>query len=663
MLDLLSSRGIAPPEETSAPASKQLQRRPAQHIAPPKSQLPEDLRPLEALAQKRKDELSAAASEALNRELTRLAKIPAQAAEYSVGKTYCEWLLALPWHRVTEGKRLELDTARKMLDEDHEGLQEVKRRVIEYLAVYRLKRDLWEEKQAREQKKRDEDTSGQLASGAQTPSTSKEIVPYDPEKAAKAVAAKTKPAAEPTAPAELKFMVEDTPPDNVFRDKAPILLLVGPPGVGKTSIARSIAQSLGRKFHRISLGGVRDEAEIRGHRRTYVGALPGLFVQGLRKVGVANPVILLDELDKVGHSSYHGDPSAALLETLDPAQNWTFHDHYLGDVPIDLSQVTFIATANSLDTISPPLLDRCEVIECPGYVTDEKLAIARRFLLPKQTKENGLEEVRAADEVLERVVSDYTREAGVRTLEREIAKLCRAKAVQFSNSRDGGDKYDPEVKLEDLEGILGMAKYEAEVREASVRPGVVTGLAYRGSGNGGILIVESTLVPGGKGRLHLTGQLGDVIRESAELALAWVRAHAPSLGLEDPLKDVDIHLHLPSGAVKKDGPSAGVAMILAFVSLLTGRTVPPTMAFTGEITLRGAVTAVGGIREKVLGAHRAGITHVVLPGQNEKDTHELPPSVQKMRLTYVRSVEGLLEEVWGQEVWAGGQRPPAQARL
>ncbi|GMK58953.1 hypothetical protein CspeluHIS016_0603950 [Cutaneotrichosporon spelunceum] len=658
LLDLLSSKGIAPPDENSTPAPKQLQRRPAQHIAPaPKSQLPEDLRPLEALALKRKDELSKAANEALTRELTRLAKIPAQAAEYGVGKTYCEWLLALPWYRVTEGKRLNLDTARKMLDEDHEGLQDVKRRVIEYLAVYRLKRDLWEEKQVREQKSGDEDKSGQLASGAQTPlSTSKEIVPYDPNKAAKAMA---KPADEPSAPAESEsdFTVEDTPPDNIFRDKAPILLLVGPPGVGKTSIARSIAESLGRKFHRISLGGVRDEAEIRGHRRTYVGALPGLFVQGLRKVGVSNPVILLDELDKVGQSNYHGDPSAALLETLDPAQNWTFHDHYLGDVPIDLSQVTFIATANSLDTISAPLLDRCEVIECPGYITDEKLAIARRFLLPKQTKENGLEEVRAADEVLERVVSDYTREAGVRTLEREIAKLCRAKAVQYSNSRDGGDKYDPEVKLEDLESILGMAKYEAEVREATVRPGVVTGLAYRGSGNGGILIVESTLVPGGKGRLHLTGQLGDVIRESAEVALAWVRAHAPALGIEDPLKDVDIHLHLPSGAVKKDGPSAGVAMILAFVSLLTGRTVPPTMAFTGEITLRGAVTAVGGIREKVLGAHRAGITQVVLPGQNEKDTHELPPSVQKMRMTYVRTVEGLLEEVWGQEVWPRELKP------
>lgn len=291
MYDLLSSKGIEPPEETSKPtqAPGALIRRPAAGqvgMAPPKSQLPEDLRPLEALAQRRKDELSAGAAEALTRELTRLAKIPAQAAEYGVGKTYCEWLLSLPWHRVTEGKRLDLDTARKMLDEDHEGLQEVKRRVVEYLAVYRLKRDLWEEKQAKEQQAIDEEKSGQLASGAQTPASSKEVVPYEPEKAAAAVKAKTK------APTEPAFMVDDLPPDNIFRDKAPILLLVGPPGVGKTSIARSIAQSLGRKFHRISLGGVRDEAEIRGHRRTYVGALPGLFVQGLRKVGVSNPVIL-----------------------------------------------------------------------------------------------------------------------------------------------------------------------------------------------------------------------------------------------------------------------------------------------------------------------------------------------------------------------------------
>jgi ATP-dependent Lon protease len=278
--------------------------------------------------------------------------------------------------------------------------------------------------------------------------------------------------------------------------------------------------------------------------RSYVGALPGLFVQALRKVAVANPVLLLDELDKVGTTNFHGDPSAALLETLDPAQNWTFHDHYLGDVPIDLSQVTFIATANSLDTISPPLLDRCEVIECPGYITDEKLAIAKRFLLPKQARENGLKDggVHADDKVLERVVTDYTNEAGVRSLEREIAKLCRHKAVQYSASREGGEKYNPEVTLEDLEGILGMAKYEPDLREQSVRPGVVTGLAYRSSGNGGILIIESTLVPG-NGTLMLTGSLGQVIQESAELAFSWVRAHQHRLGISpEILREHDVHV-------------------------------------------------------------------------------------------------------------------------
>jgi ATP-dependent Lon protease len=286
--------------------------------------------------------------------------------------------------------------------------------------------------------------------------------------------------------------------------------------------------------------------------RSYVGALPGLFVQALRKVGVANPIILLDELDKVGSANFHGDPAAAMLETLDPAQNWSFHDHYLGDVPIDLSQVTFIATANSLDTISPPLLDRCEVIECPGYITDEKLAIAKRFLLPKQANENGLKNggVHAADAVLERVVTDYTNEAGVRSLEREIAKLCRHKAVQYSAARDGGARYNPEITLEDLEGILGMAKYDADLREQTDRPGVVTGLAYRGSGNGGILFIESTLVPG-KGALHLTGSLGQVIQESAELAFAWVKANQRKLGIsQDLLKEHDIHV---SGEERRDG--------------------------------------------------------------------------------------------------------------
>ncbi|KAL1412599.1 hypothetical protein Q8F55_000346 [Vanrija albida] len=649
MLALLSAKGIGPPDDSALATppgqSQALVRRRPQKDSPSKMQLPDDLKPLEATLQKRGSEMSPEAAQAVQRELQRLSKIPSQAAEYGVAKTYCEWLLALPWGRVSEGKRVDLEAARKMLDDEHEGLAEVKRRVIEYLAVYRLRRDLWEEK-----RKADAD-----AEAAEVSKNVDEGVALD-DKADDVATSAPSPtdANRQSAPTNPKSADANAPPDNVFRDKAPILLLVGPPGVGKTSIARSIANALGRKFHRISLGGVRDEAEIRGHRRTYVGALPGLFVQGLRKVTVSNPIILLDELDKVGTSNYHGDPAAALLETLDPAQNWAFHDHYLGDVPIDLSQVTFVATANSLDTISPPLLDRCEVIECPGYVTDEKLAIARRFLLPKQTIENGLGNsgVITSDQVLTRVVNEYTREAGVRSLEREIAKLCRAKAVEFSTSRDGGAAYNPEIVADDLERILGMAKYEQELREQDIRPGVVTGLAYRGSGNGGILLIESTLIPGGKGRLQLTGSLGDVIRESAELALAWVKSHGPALGLgTDPLRGVDIHLHFPAGAVKKDGPSAGTAILLTFVSLLTNRPVPPTIALTGEITLRGAVTAVGGIREKLLGAHRAGITRCILPAQNEKDTHDLPASARSMNLTFVRTAEQLLEEVWGRDTF------------
>lgn len=651
MAQLLADKGVVLPDDTRKPQSKALvPYRPGAQKSQvaPKMQLPDDLKPLQEMLDKRADELSPAATEAVNRELARLAKIPSQAAEYGVSKTYCEWILALPWGRVSTGERVDLDSARKLLDNEHEGLADVKRRVVEYLAVYRLKHDLWEEKS-----KKDAEAAA-AAEEAKAVQNAKEAKDKDSmASTAGSVADKT----------DLKIDT-DGPPDNVFRDKAPILLLVGPPGVGKTSIARSIASALGRKFHRISLGGVRDEAEIRGHRRTYVGALPGLFVQALRKVGYANPVILLDELDKVGQSNFHGDPSAALLETLDPAQNWGFHDHYLGDVPIDLSQVTFIATANSLDTISPPLLDRCEVIECPGYITDEKLAIAKRFLLPKQTNENGLKDggVNADDGVLERVVTDYTREAGVRSLEREIAKLCRAKAVEYSASRDGGAKYNPTITLDDVETILGMAKYEQELREKNVRPGMVTGLAYRGSGNGGILIVETTLVPG-KGALRLTGSLGEVIQESAQLALAWVKAHAYQLGIPHELLTTnDIHLHLPSGAVKKDGPSAGVAIMLAFVSLLTDRPVPPTIAFTGEITLRGAVTAVGGIREKVLGAHRAGIERVVMPAQNEKDAQDLPASTKKLQLSYVRNIEEALDLVWGRDTWAGG-RAGREARL
>ncbi|ORY34573.1 Lon protease C-terminal proteolytic domain-domain-containing protein [Naematelia encephala] len=622
--------------------------------APSNPQIPEDLQPLQNLFERRRTELSSAAAQAVQRELGRLTKIPAQSAEYGVSKTYIEWILALPWLKVSEtSKAINLDEARRRLEEGHEGLEAVKRRVVEYLAVYRLKRQLFEELSTSKRNLREnQDTPN--SKGTIDASTAKDLLELIPADERKSIE-------EPVSDKR-----EDGPPDDVYRDKGPILLLVGPPGVGKTSIARSLAESLGRKFHRISLGGVRDEAEIRGHRRTYVGALPGTLVQGLRKVGVSNPLILLDELDKVGTSNFHGDPSAALLETLDPAQNWSFHDHYLGDVPIDLSQCMFVATANTLDTISPPLLDRCEVIECPGYVTDEKLAIARRFLVKKQVEENGLRQgmIEIGDEALLRIITDYTREAGVRSLEREIGKICRTKAVEYSRSREQGAKaeYDSKVSPSDVETILGVAKYEQEVREEVHRPGVVTGLAYQGSGSGGILLLETTLIPGGKGRLVMTGSLGDVISESAELGLSWVKSKAVQLGItsragEDPLKDVDLHLHLPSGAVKKDGPSAGVAMVLAFVSLLTDRPMPSTTAVTGEITLRGAVTPVGGIKEKLLGASRAGITKVILPRRNRKDVQaDLPESVRKsLEIIYVDQIEEVLQEVWGKEVWADGR--------
>ncbi|ORX37547.1 Lon protease C-terminal proteolytic domain-domain-containing protein [Kockovaella imperatae] len=648
LMDHLADKGGLTPskkleQSRSVPStSTALIRRPPQARSSPRSPLPEDLQLLQNTLDRRFDEISPSALSAINRELERLTKIPPQSAEYGVGRTYVEWLLSLPWKKVSEiDDKLDLKVARDRLDEEHEGLQAVKRRVVEYLAVYRLKKQLFLQDLAA----RKEASPGPHASTivSEEPIDARGIIGPAP--------------AKPSSQA----MDQEDPPKDIYRDKGPILLLVGPPGVGKTSIARSLAESLGRKFHRISLGGVRDEAEIRGHRRTYVGALPGLLVQGLRKVGTSNPLILLDELDKVGSSSFHGDPSAALLETLDPAQNWSFHDHYLGDVPIDLSQVLFIATANTLETISAPLLDRCEVIECSGYVVEEKLKIAKRFLLPKQARENGLdkEKVVVDDQVMLKIVTDYTREAGVRSLEREIGKVCRWKAVQWSAARDNGEQsmFHPTVSLSDLEDILGLAKFDIEVREEQHRPGVVNGLAYQGSGIGGILLIESTLVPGGKGRLVTTGSLGDVISESAELALTWVRSRANDLGITsdidaDPLRGVDIHIHLPAGAVKKDGPSAGVGMVLAMVSLLSGRSIPSTVAVTGEITLRGAVTAVGGIKEKVLGAHRAGITKIILPKRNLKDVQsDLPESVrEEMSFAFVSTIPEVLAEIWGEEV-------------
>ncbi|KAG8943336.1 hypothetical protein FRC00_011254 [Tulasnella sp. 408] len=460
------------------------------------------------------------------------------------------------------------------------------------------------------------------------------------------------PSIPPPAPAP------KTPPKRTV-SKGPILLLYGPPGVGKTSIAQSLARALGRPFQRISLGGIRDEAEIRGHRRTYVGSAPGNIVQALRKAGRPDPVILLDEIDKVSQSNYHGDPAAALLEVLDPEQNWSFMDHYI-NVPIDLSQVLFIATANTLDTISGPLLDRCEILRLPGYTQTDKLRIAKTYLVPKQLKANGLDAERChiEDDALKRMIKGWTREAGVRSLERVIGAVARAKAVEWSENRDAASiGYSGIVKEEHLEPILGSQIFDEEERDRTARRGVVYGLVVMGDGDGGILPVESAVLPG-SGLLRLSGSLGDVIKESAELALSWVKAHAFELGLTtaptmDPLKhpeSIDVHLHLPAGAQKKDGPSAGVAMICAFVSLLSGLKVPSTIAMTGEITLRGAVTAVGGVKEKVLGAHRAGIRRVILPAKNRRDIfgvgvagEELGEEVKReMEFIFVERVEEAL---------------------
>ncbi|BFZ56668.1 ATP-dependent Lon protease pim1 [Savitreella phatthalungensis] len=435
--------------------------------------------------------------------------------------------------------------------------------------------------------------------------------------------------------------------------RAPIILLQGPPGTGKTSIAKSLATALGRKFHRISLGGVRDEAEIRGHRRTYVGAMPGLIVQALKKVGCCDPVILLDEIDKMSSNSHHGDPSAAMLEVLDPEQNHAFNDHYV-NIPVDLSKVLFIATANSLETIPAPLLDRMETISLPGYTFLEKKSIAERHLIPKQAKLNGLtpEQAQIAEEIIMKIATEYTREAGVRNLEREIGSVCRAKAVEYAESKDSGELYHPEITPEDLERILGVPKFDSELAEKDVQPGLVTGLAYMGSGNGGLLFLETAEMPG-KGGLQLTGRLGDVIKESAHIALSWTRSNAFRLGLtskpeDDVVKDKQIHVHAPAGAIPKDGPSAGVAMTLALVSLFSKRVVPPHIAMTGEMTLRGQVLPIGGVKEKVLAAHRAGIRTILLPYRNRKDVvADLPQNVRdEVKFVYVRHFVEVLHEVW-----------------
>ncbi|KIW01969.1 ATP-dependent protease La [Verruconis gallopava] len=586
--------------------------------------------------------LTPEASKVAQRELGRLQKMNPAMAEYQVCRNYLENLAEIPWSKVTEDN---LDAgvlarARKQLDDDHYGLEKIKKRLLEYLAVLKLKQQVNANLEA-QIRKIVENSRGSVEEERQQD-------PRDSEMSDKEIAIREK-----------KRMV----------DKAPILLLVGPPGTGKTSLAKSIATALGRKFHRISLGGVRDEAEVRGHRRTYVAAMPGLIVNGLKKVGVANPVFLLDELDKLGHANFQGDPSAAMLEVLDPEQNHTFVDHYV-NIPIDLSKILFIATANSLETIPPPLLDRMETIQLSGYTTLEKRHIAMRHLLPKQIMSNGLQpqDVKLSAEVIDEIITGYTRESGVRNLEREIGSVCRYKAVEYAESVEsektgkGHVKYNPEVKVEDLEEILGVRRFEEELAERTGRPGVVTGLvAYSTGGQGSILFIEVADMPG-TGRVQLTGKLGDVLKESVEVALTWVKSHAFELGLtssveEDIMKSRSIHVHCPSGAIPKDGPSAGLAHTIALISLFSARSVDPTIAMTGEISLRGKVTPVGGIKEKLIGALRAGVKTVMIPYGNRKDVKDLPEEVKTgLKIIKVQHIWEALRVVWPDVHWPGEGR-------
>jgi ATP-dependent Lon protease len=487
------------------------------------------------------------AEQVARKQLRRLRSMQVGSAEYTVVRTYLDWILDVPWTQSTIDN-LEIAKVRLVLDEDHYGLEKVKKRILEYLAVRKLKSD----------------------------------------------------------------------------KKGPILCLLGPPGVGKTSLGRSIAKALGRKFVRVSLGGVHDEAAIRGHRRTYVGALPGQVIQGMKKGGTINPVFMLDEVDKIGHD-FRGDPAAALLEVLDPEQNNTFSDHYL-EIPYDLSHTMFVATANQPDPIPPPLRDRMEILEIPGYTRNEKKAIARQHLLPKQLDEHGIKEAQLeiTDSAIEEIIEHYTREAGVRSLERQVAAVIRGVAVKIAEGDVGPYKVD---NVDDLRPYLGPQKFTSEVAERTEETGVATGLAWTPVG-GEILFIEATRMHG-TGKMQLTGQLGDVMKESAQAALSYVRARSKALGLaEDFLEKSDIHIHIPAGAMPKDGPSAGVTMFTALVSMLKNVRIRHDVAMTGEITLRGRVLPVGGIKEKVLAAHRAGIKRIILPERNKPDLEEVPQEIR-----------------------------------
>jgi len=576
-----------------------------------------------------------------DREMKRLKKMNPAQAEYGVCRTYLETLAEIPWTAATEDQ-LGVETlkrARKQLDDDHYGLQKIKKRLLEYLAVLRLKQAVNADLEAQISQAKAEAAPPGHVDGEPDGGSAREEPEIDSSK---------------IQILQSKRRV----------DKSPILLLVGPPGTGKTSLAKSVATALGRKFHRISLGGVRDEAEIRGHRRTYVAAMPGLIANGLKKVGVNNPVFLLDEIDKVGGSNFHGDPSAAMLEVLDPEQNHSFSDHYI-NIPIDLSKVLFIATANTLDTIPPPLLDRMETIQLSGYTTVEKRHIANQHLIPKQITTNALtsSDIDFTDDVVDTIITSYTRESGVRNLEREIGSVCRYKAVEYADAKDTSalDKYNPRISVSDLEEILGIERFDEEIAEKKSVPGIVTGLvAYSSGGQGSILFIEVADMPG-SGRVQLTGKLGDVLKESVEVALTWVKAHSYELGLthdanEDIMKNRSVHVHCPSGAIPKDGPSAGLAHTIALISLFSGKAVPPTIAMTGEVSLRGRVMPVGGIKEKLIGAHRAGVKTVLLPAHNRKDIKDLPQEVRDgLEIIHVTHIWEAMRHIWPEAHWPGEQ--------
>ncbi len=496
------------------------------------------------------------------KELDRLSHMPAGTPESAVSQTYIEWILDLPWGKETEDN-LDLKRAREILNRDHYGMEDVKERIIEYLAVLQMKKDM----------------------------------------------------------------------------KGPILCFVGPPGVGKTSIVKAIAEAVGRKFVQMSLGGVRDEAEIRGHRRTYIGSIPGRIISGLKQAGTVNPVFLFDEIDKMS-GDFRGDPASAMLEVLDSEQNNAFRDHYL-ELPFDLSKVMFITTANSMDTIPAPLLDRMELIEVPSYTEEEKLQILKRHLMPKQIREHGMREnaLKVSEDAMKAMIEGYTREAGVRTLERTAARVCRKSAVYMLEN----GKKSMTVSVKKLHEILGAPRYIREDLEKEPRIGVVNGLAYTTVG-GEMLEVECTLMPG-KGSMKMTGQLGDVMKESAEAAYSWIRSHSEALALDPAFyQNLDIHIHVPEGAVPKDGPSAGVTMATALVSALTKRPVRQNVAMTGEITLRGRVLPIGGLKEKTLAAYRAGIDTLVIPEENRKDLEKIPEYVlNKFRIVPVKTIQQVLD--------------------